>query len=336
MRQDRRPGLAGVPLEVDEDVDLVGMDALRCGPVGHRGEVDEVLDLGADAGPVLGTILDAVRVGEHLEARLVVPLEHAQHQMGGRVVVEVGGDVSHPDARVCAGPGMRIEWRDVARHMGCEAPRDRELLRLVDVTRVGRERKRQGGICRGVGTRGRRFEKLAAEDVHATPIAYLLPQGKCIHVGARIGRVIRDRGLQAGERLVDLVDAGEGRAEVHFEGAFLQAQRLGFAQRGDRLSVLLDAEPIEPEVELDEGIVWLEAIESLVQDRECPVVALAFEDHPAFHQEGNVVEAARQLGLEEGEGLGHATGIPEGAQTQGEEVDVVGLERDEVRAGGEG
>jgi hypothetical protein len=96
-----RAGVAGVAVDVDQDIDAVVGDALGGLVVRHWADVGEVLDRRADAGVQAIAGLRPAVVGEDLDLLLVVHLEQLGHQVADGVVAQVRRDVA--DARAAAG-----------------------------------------------------------------------------------------------------------------------------------------------------------------------------------------------------------------------------------------
>src|SRR5207249_4160352 len=91
-------GVAGVAVDVDQDVDPVGADLRGGRLVAHFADVDPVLDRGLDPLVQRALVLAPAIVGEDLDVLAVVQLEELGHQVADGVVAQVGGDIAHAQA----------------------------------------------------------------------------------------------------------------------------------------------------------------------------------------------------------------------------------------------
>lgn len=96
-REDPRARQPRMRLQVDEDVEVIGLDLARGRAIGQRGEVAES---GGDAFEALGPRVAARsdRVEVHVEALAVVPADRFPHHLAHDVVAQVGGEVADAQA----------------------------------------------------------------------------------------------------------------------------------------------------------------------------------------------------------------------------------------------
>ena len=96
--QDLGPGVLGVALQVDEDVDPVIVDAPCRVRVRELAHVDEAIEGCQQPLAHVAAVVGAEAVAEDLEARAVVPLQQLGDQASRGMALEVGRQVAQPDA----------------------------------------------------------------------------------------------------------------------------------------------------------------------------------------------------------------------------------------------
>jgi hypothetical protein len=79
-----------VALQFNEDIDSIGCYAPRRLDVGHRADIDEIVESGAQPRAEFAAVDWPMRIGDDLEARLVMALEKFGHQKRRRVAAEIG------------------------------------------------------------------------------------------------------------------------------------------------------------------------------------------------------------------------------------------------------
>ncbi len=99
-REDAQTGIAGVAVDVDQDVDAIGGDHGGGLVVGQVADGLPVFDGGGGALMDAALGLDAAIVGEDLDLRAVMQLEQLSHQIADGVVAQVGRHIADPQAAV--------------------------------------------------------------------------------------------------------------------------------------------------------------------------------------------------------------------------------------------
>src|SRR5216684_8319953 len=94
----RRPGVMGIALQINQDIDLVGMDKLRGLMVRARANVDKTIECGSQPRPHRAMIVGAVGIGENLEAVTIVAFEQFGHQLRGGVLMKISGQIAKTNA----------------------------------------------------------------------------------------------------------------------------------------------------------------------------------------------------------------------------------------------
>ena len=97
-REHRGRGALRVPLEIDEDVDAVVADRLRESQRRPPGGIDETVEAAHEPFAHRAAIVGSRRIRDDLEPRPVVRLEQTGREVGGRVRVQVGGQVADAQA----------------------------------------------------------------------------------------------------------------------------------------------------------------------------------------------------------------------------------------------
>ena len=105
--EDAGPHALGVALEVDEDVDAVGADALGGGLVGEGADGDEVIQSRQQAAAHRAVVVGTAGIGEEFEPRAVVAFEQLGDKIGGGVLVVVCGEVAEAQPAGRAGRRRR-------------------------------------------------------------------------------------------------------------------------------------------------------------------------------------------------------------------------------------
>ena len=129
-RQQRAARAHGVALQIDKNIEVVRINAGRSNVIGVMRDIDEMLAGGAQACAHWTIVVRAVGIGEDLEPAAVVQLQHFGEQVGRRVFVKIGGEVTNPQPRmVTRGGGAGVmPGRDRAKLRRRPAARVRELL----------------------------------------------------------------------------------------------------------------------------------------------------------------------------------------------------------------
>ncbi len=130
-REHSRAAPAGVELQVEQDIQAIRGHARRSFVVAHRVDRHVMLDGIEEALPVLGNIRAAVVVGKDFETLPVVALEHASHEMHGRVVAEIAGQIAHTQALAGVACGVQGEWRSLRNHSRNVGARHTEIACFV-------------------------------------------------------------------------------------------------------------------------------------------------------------------------------------------------------------
>ena len=144
-------------LQIDEDVNAVGGDALGGVGVGEVLHVDETVERSGQPAPHRTAVIGADRVAEDRPATAIVFFNQLGDQPGGRVSVEIGGEI--PDGYL----RLRFRRRPTARRV--LSPRGSRLQPDVHplprgpqlLFRRGRQReckeaeRRHGGACLALG-----------------------------------------------------------------------------------------------------------------------------------------------------------------------------------------
>ena len=91
--EDAGTGVLGVALQVDRDVDVELVQKLRDVEVALRSDVVELIERPHQAGPHIALIVATEGDADNLEARAIVQLEQLSHQEGGRMPVEIRGQI---------------------------------------------------------------------------------------------------------------------------------------------------------------------------------------------------------------------------------------------------
>ena len=183
----------GVALQVDQDVDTVGMDRARRLQVVERRDVVEALERQRQALAHAQAVVGAVAVGMQLEAVEIVGLEHLDHQQRGGVLLEVARQVADADAgvrrhRATGQHGFGCEFRGEQRPVGGArqqagghpARRAMLLLRGGDAGQRQQVERRQ---CRRVGI-VQRLQRQRLPRVEVVPLAPGAAAGIAIHRNA--------------------------------------------------------------------------------------------------------------------------------------------------------
>ena len=135
--------VAGVSLEVDDDVELVAAHAFGDGEVAQIIDVNEMLAGGTN--PLLqgGPIGDAVGIQEGLEARAVAPFEKFDDQLRGGVLAKIRREVADANPSRTARSADR-RWRE-----GLDVAGDAATAQFANATLLRRRRiecdQREGG-----------------------------------------------------------------------------------------------------------------------------------------------------------------------------------------------
>ncbi len=243
--EDLRPRAQRVAVQVDQDLDAVGADALHRRLRGVVAGVDEMLERVLDAPAQRAVLVRPDRVGEYVEAAAVVPLPELGEQVGDRVQAEVAGYVPDLEARPARRRAQRFRVAASARAIGRrEALRDRQLLR-----RRQRQSERVQGNqrVRGALRQSRDvFVNFVERRRPIGPVADELPRGQ-----ERVGHVSRGRLFpqrdQMAYRLRAPAELDQQRRQGEFHGGVLgrELQRLAVALFGSEQRaelVLADAE----------------------------------------------------------------------------------------------
>ena len=129
-------------IEVDGDVDFKRAEKFRDLTVGLVAGVDEAIEGMHDALMQEAAVAGLGGNGNSLESRPVVLLEQSDHQLGGRVLAEIGADIGETNAvvRVALAPPERFAGRIFA---GAPRPCAGELVRRAHGDRQGLERSRR-------------------------------------------------------------------------------------------------------------------------------------------------------------------------------------------------
>ncbi len=120
----RRPGVMGVALEIDEDVDLVR-------------NVNETVERGTKPRAHRGFVIGTIGIGEHFEAVAVVALEQFGHQPRRGMLMKISGQIAEANA-LLLNKGLMVKD-------GFRRRRDRPdpLLGAEQLIRRGRRRRKQ-------------------------------------------------------------------------------------------------------------------------------------------------------------------------------------------------
>src|SRR5258708_16158899 len=87
----------GVALEINQDVDFVGMDQV-CGlAVRQSLNVDETVECGSKPCAHRAVIIGAIGIGENLEAATIVMLEQFGHQVRRGMLMKISGQIPETD-----------------------------------------------------------------------------------------------------------------------------------------------------------------------------------------------------------------------------------------------
>ena len=235
--QQLEAAVARMALQVDEDVDAVGANALAGGSVAEVRHVDEVVAGGHHASAQGRTVVAAVRIQKDLEAARVAPLEQLGHQHRRGVVVEVAGQIAEANAarRTLLGQGRQAR-HGVAEHRRAPAA-DTQLLGGRAVDRQERERAQQPAAGRVVqGARGlAQCARVVGQLLPLAGLAALLHQQR-EREDAHAAIVERHRGAKALRRLHLHVQVLEGEAHVVVHQRVVDLQRERPEEDGDRVA----------------------------------------------------------------------------------------------------
>ena len=86
-----RPCVIGVALEIDQDVDLVRMNAFCRVAMGHRINFDEPVERTIKPRAHWALVVRAIGIGQDLEAIAIVAFEQLGHQLRGRMLMKIAG-----------------------------------------------------------------------------------------------------------------------------------------------------------------------------------------------------------------------------------------------------
>ena len=86
--------LPRIALQIDQDIDVIGMDAPDRIERRHTREIDESVAIFHDAPAVFAAIIRATGMGVHGNGRPVMRPEQTQHQMGRRVIMKIARQVT--------------------------------------------------------------------------------------------------------------------------------------------------------------------------------------------------------------------------------------------------
>ena len=139
MGEDAQAVVAGVALQVDQDLDAVGANALCRLAVADLGQVDKA---SAALEPLThrAGIFRAVRVQRDLEPTCRKLLEHLRHQVRRRVLVEIGGHEAHTQERVQGTRWQRLQGFHIQSLEPGAGSRDAQMLfRVVGKRGVGED-----------------------------------------------------------------------------------------------------------------------------------------------------------------------------------------------------
>src|SRR5450755_3955075 len=94
----RRPGVMGIALQINQDIDPFCTDKLRGLMVRARANVDKAIERGSQPRPHRAMIVGAVGIGENLEAVTIVAFEQFGHQLRGGVLIKISGQIAKTNA----------------------------------------------------------------------------------------------------------------------------------------------------------------------------------------------------------------------------------------------
>ena len=228
-----------MPLEVDDDVELVAAHAFGDGEVAQIIDVNEMLAGGTN--PLLqgGPIGDAVGIQEGLEARAVAPFEKFDDQLRGGVLAKIRREVADANPSRTARSADR-RWRkglEVAGDAATAQFADAALLRRRRIERDQSEGGQQaavgvvGGIERGQ-QRGRVFLKLAP----VTRIAAVVEHERQ-RSGADTALIERNRRTEALGGLARHAEVAERQSQTVMHDGAVDALFERLHQRIDSLAV---------------------------------------------------------------------------------------------------
>ncbi len=90
--------MTGVPLEIDQDVDLVRVNA-PCGFAVRQGaDVGKAIEPAHQPHAHRAVVIGTVGIGEDLEAAAIMALEQLGHQLSGGVLMKVPREIAEPKA----------------------------------------------------------------------------------------------------------------------------------------------------------------------------------------------------------------------------------------------
>ena len=206
------PGPLCVTVQVQRNMDPVGVDHARSVLIAERAAVQEVLRVRFGSRPVLRVVARGQGVQENFESAPVVQAPHALHEVGQGVVSEVAADVADPQAPPRkSNPGAG--WR---RRQGPEGASHRRCGQGVrGVSPADHEhqvaRQRVGDHMEGLDTRQ-------------------LPPGEGVHDNAHQRRQSRLAVVPAADELLAVEEAADSLLVVGFD-------REGLLERDDGLLV---------------------------------------------------------------------------------------------------
>ena len=86
-----------VALEFNEDIKSIGCYTPRRLGVGHRADIDAIIESGGQLCAEFAAAVWPMRIGDDLEARLVMALEEFGHQKRRRVAAEIGRWIAYSE-----------------------------------------------------------------------------------------------------------------------------------------------------------------------------------------------------------------------------------------------
>ena len=167
--KDRGARAHRITLQINQDVEIVIVDAARRDIVGIPGNVHEVFTGLHEARAHGAFIVGAVRVREYLEFAAVVQFQHFGQEVGGRVLIKIGGKVTDPQRpMICPEGATQADFWSRAETYFRPLAGVGKLLR--GCSRFAQQRERNGDF-RGASKRCRQLRPGAAPFFPGTLLA---------------------------------------------------------------------------------------------------------------------------------------------------------------------